>query len=495
MPVPSILRAFSFEKLLILALTSFVFFQCREATPSDQQTAVATTADTQYDTPLDKYVYTPDPAFQYEVVDTLAGEGFTTYIVRMVSQHWMTKAEVKDPEWWHWLTIVVPDEVQFDKSLLFIGGGSRTREQPGKTDEIAGQMAIASKSVVASLHNVPNQPTEFVGDDYGPRKEDELIAYGWRKFLELGGTDEAAIWLARLPMTKAAVRALDVVSELSPSIAGKKIEKFVVAGGSKRGWTTWTTGAVDDRVVGIVPIVIDLLNVAPSFDHHWKAYGAWAPAVGNYVEEGIMDWMGSEEFEKLLSLTEPYSFRDRYDMPKLLLNATGDQFFLPDSWQFYWNDLPAEKHLRYVPNSEHSMDETDALMTLVAFYQDILTETPRPEFEWSIEEGAILIRTNSAHPPQSITLWQAHNPDARDFRVDIIGRAWSSTEIPLQEDGVYRLEVEAAQEGYTAFYGELTFPNSVEQPLKFSTGVVVTPDTYPHQAYVPTVPEGATMAK
>ena len=29
----------------------------------------------------------------------------------------------------------------------------------------------------------------------------------------------------------------------------------------QRGWTTWTTGAVDKRVIGIVPIVMDLLNI------------------------------------------------------------------------------------------------------------------------------------------------------------------------------------------------------------------------------------------
>ena len=486
-------RSFSLREVLFLSLFSMLLWQCREVTPPDQAAAVDPQGETTYDTPLDRYVYTPDPAFEYQVVDTLPGEGFTTYIVRMVSQRWMTEAEVKDPVWWHWLTIVVPENVQYEKSLLFIGGGDRNRKQPQKTDEMAAQIAMASQSVVTALHNVPNQATEFVGDDYGPRKEDELIAYGWRQFLEKGATDEAAIWLARFPMTKAAVRAMDVVTELSESIAGKKIDKFVVAGGSKRGWTTWTTGAVDDRVVGIVPIVIDMLNLVPSFEHHWKAYGAWAPAVGDYVEEGIMDWMGTEEFDRLLQHTEPYSFRERYDLPKLILSATGDQFFLPDSWQFYWNDLPGEKHLRYVPNSEHSMRETDAMASLVAFYQDILTETPRPEFEWSIEEGAIQIRTSEANPPQSITLWQAHNPDARDFRVEIIDRAWTSTEVPLREDGIYRLEVESKDQGYTAFYGELTFANGSNQPLKLSTGVVVTPDTYPHEAYVPKVPEGATL--
>ena len=46
---------------------------------------------------------------------------------------------------------------------------------------------------------------------------------------------------------------------------------------------------MDKRVVAIVPIVIDLLNVVPSFKHHWAAYGFWAPAVGDYEAMGIMN--------------------------------------------------------------------------------------------------------------------------------------------------------------------------------------------------------------
>jgi PhoPQ-activated pathogenicity-related protein len=479
------------RRLLMLLLIAFFLVNCRQ-TPPAVETEESTTNTATYNTPLDEYVHAPDPAFRYEVVDTIPGEGFSTYVVRMVSQRWLTEAEVKDPVWWHWLTIVAPDNVPYNKGMLFISGGSRNREQPAKPDEMTVQVALATQSVVASLHNVPNQPMEFVGDDYGPRVEDELIAYGWRKFLEGGGKEEDAVWLARLPMTKSAVRAMDVIEQLSEPLFGRKVDQFVVAGGSKRGWTTWTTAAVDDRVVAMAPIVIDLLNIEPSFEHHWQAYGFWAPAVGNYVHEGIMDWMGTKEFNALLALTEPYSFRDRYDMPKLLLNATGDQFFLPDSWQFYWNDLQGEKHLRYVPNSEHSMDGTDAIQSLAAFYQDILTGTPRPEFDWGVEEGAIVIRTQTEHPPKAIKLWQAHNPDARDFRVDIIDRSWTATEIPLREDGTYRLEAPDNGKGYTAFLGELTFENGGNLPLKLTTGVVVTPDTYPHEPFTPEVPKGTT---
>lgn len=44
-------------------------------------------------------------------------------------------------------------------------------------------------------------------------------------------------------------------------VAGAKLEKFLVAGASKRGWTTWTTMAVDKRVFAGIPIVMDMLRL------------------------------------------------------------------------------------------------------------------------------------------------------------------------------------------------------------------------------------------
>ena len=42
-------------------------------------------------------------------------------------------------------------------------------------------------------------------------------------------------------------------------------------------------------------------------------------------------------------------------MPKFMVYAAGDQFFLPDSSRFYFDDLKGEKYLRYVPNTDHSL--------------------------------------------------------------------------------------------------------------------------------------------
>lgn len=482
------------KTLRICQLTLMIFLfltSCQQKSESKKE-AENTIQETEI-SPLEAYVNTTDDAFEYHLVDKIEADGFAFYVIRMVSQQWLTTAEVEDPVWWHWLTITIPDGASSNKGLLFINGGSHTTRQPKKPKDMLLQIALATQSVVVGLHNIPNQPTVFVNDDYGPRGEDELIAYGWRRFLEGGAKTEDATWLARFPMTKAAVRAMDVVSEFTADSTAVKIEEFVVAGGSKRGWTTWTTAVVDDRVVAIVPIVIDMLNLIPSFNHHWRAYGRWADAVGDYESEGIMEWQNSQEYPRLAALTEPYSFREKLTMPKLLLSATGDQFFLPDSWQFYWDGLVGEKHLRYVPNSEHSMRDTDAIQSLVAFYQMILADQQRPDFDWQAKDGTIMIQTDKEFQPTSVTLWKAHNPDVRNFQVEEIGRAYEATDIPISPEGKYEIHVDQPAEGWTAFFAELAYPGVGDIPLKLSTGVVVTPDVYPFENYQSENPQGTMI--
>lgn len=215
-------------------------------------------------TALDKYVEAPDPSYKYELVNKVTGKGYTTFIIKMTSQTWRSTSEVDRNVWWHWMILVKPDEVTSSKSLLYIAGGNNNSSAPKDADGSIIQIATSTKSVVTELRMVPNQPLTF-SDDKKPRTEDEMIAYTWDKYLKTGDSS----WPARLPMTKAAVRAMDTVISFCGSAEGgnAKIDGFVVTGGSKRGWTTWTTAAVDKRVIAIVPIVIDLLNVIPSFKH------------------------------------------------------------------------------------------------------------------------------------------------------------------------------------------------------------------------------------
>ena len=346
-------------------------------------------------TALDKYVAKPDTNYQYRLLNTTPGEGYTAYTLEMISQAWLTTNEVSQTLWKHWLTIVKPDTVTSSKSLLFITGGSNGKSPPKAPDKNISQIALTTKSVVTELKMVPNQPLIFNGETKG-RTEDALIAYTWDKFLRTG--DEK--WPARLPMTKSAVRAMDTITSFCASEPGGKVkvDSFVVAGGSKRGWTTWTTAAVDKRVIAAIPLVIDMLNIEPSFLHHYAAYGFWSPAVQDYTDLNIMDWTGTPQYHALMKIEEPYEYRERLTMPKFIINASGDQFFLPDSSQFYFDDLPGTKYLRYVPNADHSLKGSDAWQTVLACYGAILESKPLPKFSWKLEKDGAM-RVNNVSDP------------------------------------------------------------------------------------------------
>lgn len=469
-------RIRSFQTFLTtatLALLLAVVSGCAtsEPKPVSQQTA------------LDRYIAKPDPTYKYRLAKTIPGKGYTAYVLEMVSQTWLTTNEVDRPEWRHWMMVVRPEKVETSTSLLFIGGGSSDNPMPDKADEKLVSIAMSTRSVVSELKNVPNQPLVF-GNDGQKRVEDDLIAYTWDKYLRTG--DEK--WPARLPMTKSAVRAMDTVTSFCSKMPDKgvKVDSFVIAGGSKRGWTTWTTAAVDRRVKAIAPIVIDLLNIEPSFIHHWEAYGFYAPAVQDYERAGIMEWQGTTQYRNLMKIEEPYEYRNRLDMPKYLINATGDQFFLPDSSQFYFNELVGEKYIRYIPNAEHSLKDTDALAGLVGWYSSILNDKPRPKFSWKMEaDGSI--RVTAIDKPAKVRLWQASNPNTRDFRIDTIGKAWTSTDLTDQGGGVYIGKIPTPTQGWSACLVELTYVTPGNPaPSIYTTQVSVLPNTLPFKFTPPT---------
>jgi PhoPQ-activated pathogenicity-related protein len=433
------------------------------------------------DTALDRYVKKADATYKYEVVSTTPGPGYTTYVIDLTSQTWRKPSEVDRTVWKHWLIVVKPDRVTGATGFLFIGGGSTRDKAPARAGQSYVENALTTHSVVAELQDVPNEPLQFA-DDSRALSEDGIIAYTWMKYIHTG--DET--WPLRLPMTKAAVRAMDTVTAVmaTPEAGGVKVEKFVVSGGSKRGWTTWTAAAVDPRVVAIVPASIDLLNLEKSFEHHFRVYGFFAPAVKDYVESGFMDWAGTPEYRKLLAIEEPYSYRDRLTMPKFLIQGAGDQFFLPDSSRFYFDDLKGEKYLRYIPNTDHGLKGTDALESSLAFYQAFLSGTPRPQFSWTFEaDGGIRVVTKDK--PSAVKLWQATNPDARDFRLMTIGPAYRSEELHEQGGGVYVGRAPKPEKGWTAYFVELTYASGGKYPFKFTTAVRVNPDTEPFPPYQP----------
>ena len=431
---------------------------------------------------LDRYVARPDPSFGWKVEKTFTGLGYHGAVLDLTSQTWLTAKDTDKPTWKHWLTITVPDKVESHKALLFIGGGSNTTKAPANATDRFAAMAIETRSVIAELGEVPNQPLRFPDTPTVARTEDDIIAYLQARY-DPKTNPEA---LVRLPMVKSGTAAMTAIQQYLGSAEGGKlkIDGFVVAGGSKRGWTTWLVGLLDKRVVGIMPIVINVLDVEATTKHHWMAMGYFSPALGDYVRHKLIpDQIGKPQLAQVNVIEDPLSYVDRPRMkiPKYILNAVGDEYFPPDNTKFSYHLLPQGKRLRMIPNSKHSTAGTDINENMTAWYEAIIRGRKVPDYTWTVRksDGAIVVKPQGN--PTEVLLWQGTNPKARDFRVDSIGNAFKSTKLVRQKDGTYVGNVPKPDSGFTAYFVEMTYPSGTKFPFKFTTEVYVKPDIYPYR--------------
>lgn len=413
---------------------------------------------------LKKYVEECDPYYEYELINTGAFTqlGVSSYVLRMTSGMWRGKSEVENAvPWSHYVTIVEPSIVLSDKALLVVTGGSSTGEPDIlKLANFAFPFVSATGTVACFVKAIPNQPLKFV-DDTKERKEDGIIAYSFDKYLRSYESDEPDMtWPALLPMVRSAVRAMDTIQDfVKYKKPGKKIEinKFIVTGASKRGWTSWLTSAIDQRVCAVIPIVIDVLNMPLQIEHHYSSYGFYSSALEDYVEFGIFDRLNTPEGDSLWRIVDPIHYVDFLLMPKFIVNSTGDQFFLPDSAKFYFNLLkpfqilpngvsyPTNAYLYYAPNTDHSISSSDSLdidqgtlKSMLAFYISEVNNRERPKFVWWVEEDtsqpdiskrAYRIRLDAITKPKEVLLWQATNKNSRDFRLQTTGLNWTSRKL------------------------------------------------------------------
>jgi PKD repeat protein len=447
---------------------------------------------------LKAYVDAFDGNYDVDVIQSTPGDGYTQHILRLTSQQWRSSAEVSPHLWRHWLTLIEPDSLQSSSGLLIISGGDNTDTSPsGEYIDIMVQIALATGSVTALIEQVPSEPLQFTGEA-SARSEDEIIAYSYDKFMDsynAGDTD--ATWPLLLPMVKSVVRAMDSIQDFFTQ-RSVTVSDFVVTGASKRGWTTWLTAAYDatrarPRVKAIVPMVIDVLNIDEQMDHHRKAYrnyfsddplyhmyGGYTDSVGDYTAFGIMDELYTPGGQTLLSIVDPYEFREQIRIPKLLINSTGDQFFLPDAAQFYFDDLPpGPNYLNYVPNTDHGLDEQVTFTSLLAFYSGLLRHAQMPQVSWTyVSDNTLQVQTSTT--PASVALWMANNPSARDFRLETFDPPWESSSVPSVGRNVYQVTVPDPESGWTAYMVQLRFSGTLPGvPYIFTTPVKVVPDVYP----------------
>jgi PhoPQ-activated pathogenicity-related protein len=407
---------------------------------------------------LENYVHEPDASFAWKHSDQKKIKDATLTHLELISQTW------RGHIWSHHLLVVRPTTLRHaDIAMLFIADDSYNARDEKEADRFH-EVAQRAGSVVAILSKVPNQPL------YDGLKEDALIAFTFDQYLKTGDPT----WPLLFPMVKSAVRAMDSLQTFARQEFDQAIERFVVSGASKRGWTSWLTAAVDTRVVGIAPMVIDMLNMKAQLDWTEKMYGRQSDEISAYTDLHLHEKLDDPPMQTLRAWVDPYSYRQSYTMPKLLLLGTNDPYWVVDSLRHYWSDLPEPKLVFQMPNAGHDLGH-DEWQTLAAWFQMIADRQPLPKVEWKLRDGTdgaagLMVRVDQ--PVSKIRLWTAHSVD-RDFRDE----KWTSRELELQPGcNQASVDVPKPAAGFTAFLAEVELTAPTGHSYKLSTQVQVIPD-------------------
>lgn len=392
-----------------------------------------------------KYVEKEDKAYKWEKVSkTGIIGGATAYELKLTSQVWQKIT------WKHTLYLVLPREMKKDPThvfLLIVGSGGRRGELV-----LAGQIANQVKAPFAILHDIPNQPL------FGKLYEDDLIAHTFLKYMET----KDPTWPLLFPMTKGAVKAMDAIEEFLKKELKTEVKGFVTSGASKRGWTTWLTAAVDKRVKAIVPMVYDNLDLAAQMRHQKDTWGEFSAMIRPYTKRNIPQMLLSKDIhaKKLAAMVDPFTYRDRITVPKLILIGTNDKYWPLDAANLYYDKLKGEKYILYVPNAGHGLNAS-IFPTVVAFFKKARGKLKFPELTSSFVEieKDIYVGVDSDMKPKALYAWTAKS-QTKDFRKAKWERRGFDIVALDKVTGIVLATFKKPAKGYMAIFAEAVYEHN-----------------------------------
>ncbi|HDS6525799.1 TPA: PhoPQ-regulated protein [Klebsiella aerogenes] len=404
------------------------------------------------------------------------------------SQAWSPQGVVSPERWQNGVDIYIPDSARENNALVVINNGSNSNGSGSPvaptnfSEEELTRIAVATRTVVISVSNVPNQVLSYQGVTT-PLSEDDSVAYSWKLFI--GDTQKYQNASLHIPMAASVSQAFRLAKK---ELAQQKITKFIVAGASKRGWAAWLTALSDPDVDAVVPFVMDLLDTKKSLEHMYQSYGKnWPVAFYPYFKQGVDQQIGTDEFASLMTLEDPLTYLntdmgDRLKIDKYIINASGDDFYVPDNSHFYYDQLPGSKSLRVVPNSSHNGILSVAEQSLISFVNRFQEKQKLPEITEKVQnsgEGKKELAVSFSEKPATVLQWTARNPTARDFRYACDVR-YNSVPVSLSGGGdTLSIPLTVPDSGWQATYIEAIFSDGYVA----TTQVYITPDDkYPETA-------------
>lgn len=411
---------------------------------------------------LQQWLSKPDRSFYWEKRSQEERNGYSCVTLQMQSQIWQGIA------WKHPMRVVKPTNVsRKGKALLFIMGSSEAED----LDDVLTRLANETGMIVASIHQIPNQPL------YDGLVEDALIAHTFKRFLETGDKE----WPLLFPMVKGAIKGMDSVQAVADLEWGEEISQFFVTGASKRGWTTWLTGAVDPRVMGIAPMVIDTLNMKKQLKWAQTVYGEQSAMIGDYTKLRLHERMNDPGIVRLRSWIDPWFYRERLTMPKLILLGTNDPYWTVDSLRHYYDELPEPKLVFQTPNAGHNLNGGKEAIPVLAQWMKLVADGDTlPTFKWKFTEGGrttgenCMLGYHFSLPQKRVRIWKAHS-ETRDFR-RAKWTAESFDEVTKQGTLKWGNLVEKPSKGFSAWMAEADLDLGNGETITVSSQVKVLPD-------------------
>lgn len=257
----------------------------------------------------------------------------------------------------------------------------------------------------------------------------------------------------------------------------------------------------------MVPIVMPMGNMTPLINTMYQVYGEWSFALQDYVNAGVMQYLNTPQWKAMEAIIDPVVYYSRWaGLPKYVIAACGDEFFLPDSTKFFWNQLPNPKMLRMAPNAEHTMITApayDVVYGVNTFIQRLVRNMTLPQMDWSLtysnSTASIKAWITGAYQPSNVYLYKATTLSSkqRDFRLVRCGHIdinclnpvlWGATELAIAPgQTTWSVSVPAPSSGWTGFLIEAVFPGGYtggdpwnpDKWIRITTDVNVVPDTLP----------------
>lgn len=437
---------------------------CRSAAQEHTPSAVSSPqASLQAGSELADYVGLPDENYGWEVREAQRVQNCDLLRLHLTSQRW------HGIDWRHVLTLIKPAQADTSRrdAVLVISGGSWKKDWPDNGPETmsangeARMMAAVANQfgcVVAILSHVPFQPM------MGGKHEDEIIATTFSNYLKT----QDPTWPLLLPMVKSAVRGMDATAAAAQQHWGLTLNQFTVTGGSKRGWTTWLTGATDPRVTAIAPMVIDMLNMQEQMKLQVESFGGYSEQIDDYTELNLQNALSTPGGRVLQSIVDPFAYREKLTVPKLLIFGTNDRYWPLDACNLYWDQLRGEKHLLYVPNEGHGIKDTARVFgTIAAFHHSRHGGQPLPKIDWEFSQvdGGVTLDVTATKSIDTVRGWVAH-ADTRDFR----DARWEERVCQDNGQNAWQLAVPSPQQGFMACFAECISVADT-MPAFFSTNV------------------------